>query len=387
MYRRPYLQIPGPTNIPEPVQSALNHSAINHRGKEFAELMAKLTSGLQQVFQTSHDILIFPSSGSGGLEATIVNLLSPGDKVLAVNMGVFSQRFGLVAQKFGADVTFIDVEWGAAVTADQYRAVLAADADHRYKAILVTHNETATGVTVDVAAIRGMLDELQHPALLLVDAVSSLGITDLPTDQLSIDVVVSASQKGLMLPGGLAIIAVSPKAWAAHRQASMPRWYWDFTAVQQKMAIGQMPYTPAINLFFGLEVSLRLLHEEGLRNVFSRHARNADAMRAGIAALGLEFLVRDPQARSAAVTAVLLPAGISYPALGQAMESLGVTIGGGLQKLEGKIFRVGHLGMLHEMEVIAVLAALEMSLTRLGYPVRLGTATGAAMVSYLDQPE
>lgn len=385
MYRRPYLQIPGPTNIPEPVQNALNHAAINHRGEQFANLLASNLRGLQSVFLTEHDILIFPASGSGGLEAAVVNLLSPGDKVLAVNMGVFSQRLGQIARNFGADVSMIEVEWGTAVTADDYRSVLERDRRHEYRAVFVTHNETATGVTVDVASVRRLLDDLQHPALLIVDAVSSLAITDLPTDALRIDAVVSASQKGLMLPGGLAMISVSPKAWQAHQQSTMPKWYWNFASLKKRMAEGQMPYTPAISLFFGLEVSLQLLAEEGLANVFLRHRRNAEAMRAGIQALGLELLVQEEAARSAAVTAVLLPSDVAYPALAKAMERLGIVIGGGLDKLQGKIFRVGHLGMLHEMEVVAVLGGLEMSLHQLGYPVQFGSATGAAIASYLNQ--
>ncbi len=383
MYRRPYLQIPGPTNIPEPVLNALNHSAINHRGDQFAELLDANTRGLKRVFQTENDILIFPASGSGGLEATLVNLLSPGDKAIAVDMGVFSRRMGEIAQTYGVDVTFIQVPWGKAVTAGDYRAILQADSDHQFRAVFVTHNETATGVTVDVAAIRQMLDELQHPALLIVDAVSSLAIIDLPTDELRIDAVVAASQKGLMLPGGLAMISVSPKAWEAQHRSSMPKWYWDFSALKQKMAAGQMPYTPAISLFFGLQVALELLQEEGLHNVFLRHQRNAWAIQAGIAALGLQFLVAEESLRSPAVTAVLLPQGIAYQALAQATQELGIVIGGGLDQLQGKIFRIGHLGMLHEMEVLAILGGLEMSLCRLGYPLQLGRASGAAMASYL----
>ncbi len=385
MYRRPYLQIPGPANIPEPILNALNRSAINHRGAEFAALLESNVAGLKEVFQTTNDILIFPASGSGGLEAAITNLLSPGDRVIAVNMGVFSSRFATIAKNFRANVTVLDVDWGAAITADMLRNTLQNDNNHEYKAILITHNETATGVTADIAAIRQVLDEFNHPALLLVDAVSSLAITDLPTDELKIDVVVSASQKGLMLPGGLAIISISEKAWVAQKQASMPKWYWDFAAMKQKNQIGQMPYTPAINLFYGLQAALNMLKEEGLPNVFRRHQRNADAIRAGIEALGLEFLVGEPALRSNAVTAVLMPDGIAYKDLGREMSKLGVVIGGGLQKLEGKIFRVGHLGMLHEMEVVAILGALEMALTRLGYPVKLGTATAVAMAYYLSK--
>lgn len=383
MYRRPYLQIPGPTNIPEPVLSALHHSPINHRGEQFAQLLRQNVRGLQQIFQTQNDVLIFPASGSGGMEATVVNLLSPGDKVLAVDMGVFSRRMGEIAQNHGADVTLIRVPWGQAVTADDYRAILEADLTHQYQAVFVTHNETATGVTVDVASIRRMLDELQHPALLIVDAVSSLAIIDLPTDELRLDAVITASQKGLMLPGGLAVVSVSPKAWEAQRRSSMPKWYWDFSALQQKMAVGQMPYTPAISLFFGLQAALELLQAEGLQSVFLRHQRNAQAIRAGVAALGLQFLVAEESQRSPAVTAVHLPDGIAYPALAEAMQQVGIVIGGGLDKLQGKIFRIGHLGMLHELEVVAILGGLEMSLHRLGYPLAFGSATGAAMGSYL----
>lgn len=384
MYRRSYLQIPGPTNIPDPVLQALNHPAINHRGSEFAELLAHNVRGLKQVMQTENDILLFPSSGSGGLEAAIVNLLSPGDKVLAVNMGVFSQRMGQIAHNFGASVTWIEKEWGTAVTAADYRAVLEHDLKYEYKAVFVTHNETATGVLVDVESVRRMLDDLHHPALLVVDAVSSLAISDLQTDTWGVDVVVSASQKGLMLPGGLSVISVSPKAWAAQERATMPKWYWNFSTMRQRMAIGQMPYTPAINLFFGLEVALKLLQEEGMPNVFRRHTRNALAMQAGLMAMGLELLVENEAERSPAVTAVKLPANIAYQDLARGTEQLGVTIGGGLQRLEGKIFRVGHLGMLHEMEVIATLGALEMVLHKLGHDLQLGVATGAAMASYLQ---
>lgn len=384
MYKRSYLQIPGPTNIPEPVLQALSRPAINHRGSEFAELMANNVRGLQRIMQTENDILLFPASGSGGLEAAIVNLLSPGDRVLAVNMGVFSQRMGQIAHSFGAAVTWIEKEWGTAVTAADYLAVLEQDHQHEYKAVFVTQNETATGVLVDVESVRRMLDELGHPALLVVDAVSSLAIVDLQTDAWGVDVAISASQKGLMLPGGLAAISVSPKAWEAHSKASMPKWYWNFGSMKQRMDIGQMPYTPAISLFFGLEVALQLLEAEGLENVFSRHARNAVAMQTGLMATGLELLVASKAERSPAVTAIKLPMDISYQALAQGAERLGVTIGGGLQRLEGKIFRVGHLGMLHEMEVIAVLGALEMVFYELGYRLRLGDATGAAMASFLQ---
>lgn len=383
MYRRPYLQIPGPTNIPEPVLNALNHSAINHRGQDFAALLEENVKGLKEIIQTTNDVLIFPASGSGGLEAAVVNVLSPGDKVLAANMGVFSDRFGAIAKGYGAQVTILQVEWGRAVTAQEIEAALAEDTAHEYKAVFLTHNETATGVTTDIAGVRQVMDRLTHPALLMVDAVSSLAITPLATDSLGIDVLISASQKGLMLPGGLAVLAVSEKAWQAHRIAQMPRWYWDFTAMKQKMAVGQMPYTPAINLFFGLKVSLGMLREEGMESVYARHSANARAVRAGVEALGLELLVANPAERSSAVTAVRLPAGVEYKALALAMQEYGVVIGGGLAKLEGKIFRIGHLGMLHEPEVIAVLGVLEMCLHKIGYKLSFGSAVAAAQRVYL----
>ena len=363
---RIYLQIPGPTNIPESVLTAMHRPAINHRGGEFAELLRSITDGLQRLMQTKNDVLIFPGSGSGGLEAAVVNVLSPGDKVVAVNMGVFSDRFGVIARSFGAEVTTIEVEWGKAVTAEQLRQVLVEDKDHAYKAVLITHNETATGVTTDLASIRAMLDELNHPALFMVDAVSSLVINDLSMDELKIDVLVAASQKGLMLPGGLAIVAVSEKAWAAHKTSTMPKWYWNFTAVKNRSAIGQMPYTPAISLFFGLRESLRLIEEEGLSNVIARHASNADAVRRGVQELGLELLVREPKEQSNAVTAVMLPEGVAYEDLARAMEDMGVVIGGGLQRLEGKVFRIGHLGMLHMADVEVILGVLRDALKNAG---------------------
>jgi aspartate aminotransferase-like enzyme len=345
----------------------MHRPAINHRGGEFAELLRANIEGLQRIMQTKNDVLIFPGSGSGGLEAAVVNVLSPGDKVVAFNMGVFSDRFGVIARNFGAEVTTIDVEWGQAVTAGQLREVLAPDTAHTYKAILITHNETATCVTTELASIRAMLDELGHPAMFMVDAVSSLAINDLPTDELRIDVLVSASQKGLMLPGGLAIIAVSKKAWEAHKTATMPKWYWNFTAVKNRSAVGQMPYTPAISLFFGLRESLRLLEEEGLPNVLARHASNADAVRRGVQELGLELLVKNPAEQSNAVTAVMLPEGVAYEDLARSMEEMGVVIGGGLQRLEGKIFRIGHLGMLHMADVEVILGVLREALERLGW--------------------
>jgi len=379
MYRETYLQIPGPTNIPKPILDALSSKAINHRGKEYATLMKFNIKHLKSIFKTKNDILIFPSSGSGGLEASIVNTLSPGDEVLAVNMGVFSKRYGEIAASFGAKVSWIKEEWGSSLQPKKLKNVLSKDSDKKIKAILLTHNETSTGVTNDLEALTNVIKELNHPALVFVDAVSSLGIIDLQTDSLGIDVVVTGSQKGLMLPGGLSLISVSKRAWEAHDKASMPKWYWNFTPLKERMEIGQMPYTPVISHFFALKTSLEIIKEEGLENVFKRHKQNAIAIRNALQAIGLKLLVEDESIRSNAVTAIYLPQNIIYEDLAKVLEEdFNVIIGGGLQQLSGKIFRVGHLGNLHKPEVIAIVSSIEIALKKLGYKVPLGTAAKAA---------
>lgn len=383
MYRQSYLQIPGPTNIPEPILSAMHRPAINHRGRDFASLLDFCVKGLQEIFQTRNTILLFPGSGSGGLEAAIVNTLSPGDKVLALDEGVFSRRFGEIAQTFGAEVSSLKVAPGEAVSPQRIAEVLEADKRFELKALLLTHNETATGVTLDLAGVRAVLDRLNHPALMLVDAVSSLAITPLNTDELRADVVVSASQKGLMLHAGFTVLTVSEKAWQA--SALMPRWFWDFRRVKKSMDSGQMPYTPPIALFFGLEKAIEMLREEGLENVFRRHAVNAQAVRAALEAIGLELLVQERSACSNAVTAVKLPQGLKFTDLTRACGERGLVIGGGLQELEGTLFRIGHMGMLHEPEVYAIMGALEAALEEGGFALKTGEALKAAALTYQNQ--
>jgi len=385
MYRETYLQIPGPTNIPKPILDALSSKAINHRGDEYAALMEFNVKHLKKVFKTKNDILIFPSSGSGGLEASIVNTLSPGDKVVAINMGVFSKRYGEIATSFGAEITWINQEWGSALNPNRLKDVLSKDFKNEIKAILLTHNETSTGVTNDLHALIRVVRELNHPALIFVDAVSSLAITDLPTDLLDIDIVVTGSQKGLMLPGGLSLISVSKRAWEAHNNASMPKWYWNFTPMLERMKVGQMPYTPVISHFFALKASLEIIENEGLENIYNRHKQNADAIRNALEELGLKLLVSDNKYSSNAVTAVYLPDDINYEDLSKVLEDdFNVIIGGGLQQLSGKIFRVGHLGNLHKPEVIAIVTSIEISLKKLGYNVTLGTAAKAASRVFLN---
>lgn len=382
MYQRLYLQIPGPTNIPEPILNAMHRPAIDHRGKEFTALLGRCVEGLKEIFRTSGDILLFPGSGTGGLEAALANTLSPGDRVLALDAGVFSRRFGEIAGNFGAEVITVRAEAGDAVSPEAIEAVLAADKNFDIRAVLLTHNETATGVTMDLSGVRAAMDRLGHPALMLVDAVSSLAITPLDMDEIRADVVISASQKGLMLHSGLMIAAVGKRAWEASASAKMPRWFWDFSRVKQSMSAGQMPYTPPVALFFGLEASIGMLREEGLQNVLDRHAQNAEAVRAGLEALGLELLVREKAVRSNAVTAVRLPEGLRFSDLHAAAGAKGLVIGGGLQDLKDSIFRIGHLGMLRQPEVFALLGLLEAALADSGCNAKIGAAMSAAASIY-----
>lgn len=386
MYSQSYLQIPGPTNIPKAILVELSNNAINHRSSEFASIVKFIIKELKDVFQTKNDILIYPSSGSGALEASIVNTLSVNDSVLAVNMGVFSQRYGQIAAAYGANVSFIDVEWGNALDPKVLKKKLEEDKNKQIKAVLLTHNETSTSVTNEIKPLVDVIKEIKHPALILLDAVSSLAIEKLPTDELGIDIVVTGSQKGLMLPGGLGILSVSKNAWKAHRSSNMPKWYWDFTPLREKMKKGEMPYTPVISHFFALKKSLEIIKEEGLENVINRHEINARAFRSSMEAMHLKLFVAEEKQQSNAVTAVYMPEGISYNVFARTLEdSFNVVIGGGLKHLAGKIFRVGHLGMLQATEVLAIVNAIEMTFSKLGYSVCLGTAAAAANNKYLSR--
>lgn len=379
---RQFLQIPGPTNIPDSILRELSRPAINHRGTEFATVLHQITEGLQYVLQSENDVLLFPSSGSGTLEAAIVNMFSPGDKVLAFNMGVFAKRFGQIAEHFSLEVCWTDVPWGQPLEPQVLEAVILRNPD--INGVLLTQSETSTAILNDIPALQRVIRAKCPGALILVDAVSSLAISDLPVDQLDLDIVVAGSQKGLMLPGGLGIVAVSERAWRAHESATLPRWYWDFAPLKARMVQGRMVYTPAIAHFFGLIESLRLIQAEGLPQVFKRHRRNARALQQGILALGLDLLVENPHYRSDAVTAVKLPVTLAFPQLAQDLEHLNITIGGGLQELEGKIFRIGHLGMLHEVEVLAIIGGLEMALSQQSYPFELGRGVAGVARYYLE---
>lgn len=353
------LRIPGPTPLPLAVREAQSREMINHRGSEFAALIRDLTQRLRPIFQTKDDILLLTASGTGGLEAAIVNTLSPGDRVLSVSGGVFGERFRAIAKAYGADVIALEIPWGRA--ADPATIVDRLRTHGPFKAILVTHNETSTGVSNDLEAIAGAVRD--SGALLLVDAISSLGSIEIKTDAWGCDVVVTCSQKGLMSPPGLAVVSVSPRAWAASEQARMPRFYWDLRQYQRTLEKGQTPATPAISLYFALQAALGLIEAEGPSNVYARHQNCAERARQGIVELGLE-LFADPRHASETVTAVKVPAEVDAKRLLELTREDGVILAGGQGALSGKIIRMGHLGNVRESDVDSVIAALGRALPR-----------------------
>jgi len=377
---RPFLQIPGPTLVPERIVRAMSQPVIDHRGPKFAALVEACLDGLKGVFQTTRGrIVLYPGSGTGAWEAAIVNTLSPGDRVLAVVNGHFSTGFARTAEAYGIEVDKIEVPYGAGAPADEIERRLGADAAHELSAVLVVHNETSTGVTSNVAAVRAAMDRAKHPALLLVDTVSSLASIDFRLDEWKVDVALTGPQKGLMLPPGMAILAVSEKAFGASDKARCPRAYWDWKPVLERNRRGEYPYTPATVLLFGLEEALKMLNEEGLQNVFRRHARLAEACRRAVRALGLEILCRNPAEHSNTLTAVVLPSGFdSDELIRHAYRRLELSLGVGLGAVKGKVFRIGHLGSLNELDLLGGLAGVEMMLKEVGVPVKLGAGLAAA---------
>ena len=380
MSGRPFLQIPGPTLVPERITRAMSQSIIDHRGPKFAALVRECLAGLKGVFQTEKgQIVIYPGSGTGAWEAGLVNTLSPGDRVLACVNGHFSTGFARTAAAYGIEVDRLDLPHGAGVNADQVEQRLRDDKTHQLRAVLVVHNETSTGVTSNVAAIRGALEGARHPALLLVDVVSSLASIDFRVDEWGVDVALTGPQKGLMLPPGLAILAVSDKALHASEKAKCPRAYWDWAPVLERNRRGEFPYTPATSLFFGLRESLDILNEEGLPNVFRRHARLAEACRRAVQAWGLRLLCENPAEYSNTLTAVVMPTGFDSDAyIAHAWERLELSLGVGLSETKGKIFRIGHLGSLNELDLLGGLAGVELTLKSFGVNLRLGAGLAAA---------
>jgi len=384
---RHFLQIPGPTNVPDRVLRAIDQPTIDHRGPEFGALGLAVLAGVKQVFQTQSPVVIFPSSGTGAWEAALVNTLSPGDRVLMVETGHFASLWKKLAGRLGLEVDYIEGDWRHPVDAAVIGARLAEDTQHRIKAVCVVHNETSTGVTSDIAAVHAAIDRAAHPALLMVDTISSLGSIDYRHDEWGVDVTVAGSQKGLMLPPGLAFNAVSARALAAADTARLPRAYWDWRDMLTANAKGYFPYTPSTNLLYGLHEALAMLQAEGLPRVFARHERHARATRLAVAGWGLELLSLDPAAHSPALTAVLMPEGHGADALRKIiLDRFDMSLGQGLGKLTDRVFRIGHLGHFNDLTLCGTLAGVEMGLAAAGVPHRAG-GMQAAMEFLARTPE
>jgi alanine-glyoxylate transaminase / serine-glyoxylate transaminase / serine-pyruvate transaminase len=379
---RHFLQIPGPTNVPDRILRAIDNPTIDHRGPEFGVLGRKVLSGLKGIFKTQHPVIIYPASGTGAWEAAIVNTLSPGDKVLMFETGHFATLWRKIAERMGLVVEFVPGDWRHGVDFTVVEEKLAADKSHAFKAVMVVHNETSTGCTTRVGEVRKAMDRAKHPALLLVDTISSMGSLDYRHDEWGVDVTVAGSQKGLMLPPGLSFNAVSPKALAASKTAKMPRAFWNWDEMLAANATGYFPYTPATNLLYGLAEAIDMLNEEGLDNVFARHDRHAEATRRAARAWGLEILCLEPKEYSSALTALLMPEGHDADRFRKlTLEAFDMSLGAGLAKVAGKVFRIGHLGSFNDLTLMGTLAGVEMGLEIAGVPHRKGGV--AAAMAYL----
>ena len=375
---RHFLQIPGPTNVPDRVLRAIDAPTIDHRGPTFQKLGLEVLEGIKAVFQTKNPVIIYSASGTGAWEAALVNTLSPGDKVLMVETGHFATLWKKMAVKLGLNPEFLPGDWRHGVNAAEIEARLAADSGHEIKAVCVVHNETSTGVTSDIHAVRKAMDSAHHPALLLVDTISSLGSVDFRHDEWGIDVSVGGSQKGMMLPPGLSFNAISVKARAANKASKMPRMFWDWEDMLSANQTGFFPYTPATNLLYGLREALLMMEEEGLANVFARHHRHAEATRRAVRAWGLEILCANPAEYSPALTAVMMPAGHDADNLRRViLEKFDMSLGMGLAKLQGKVFRIGHLGDFNDLTLMGTLAGVEMGMEVAGVPHEKGGVTAA----------
>jgi alanine-glyoxylate transaminase/serine-glyoxylate transaminase/serine-pyruvate transaminase len=366
---RHFLQIPGPTNVPDRVLRAIDRATIDHRSEEFAALGHEVLQGLKAVFRTQQPVVIFPASGTGAWEAALVNTLSPGDQVIMAETGQFATLWKNLALKLGLNVEFLPGDWRHAVDAAQIESRLTADTGHAIRAVCVVHNETSTGVASDIAAVRNAIDKAGHPALLMVDTISSLASIDYRHDEWGVDVTVAGSQKGLMLPPGLSFNAISDKALAASTGAKLPRAYWNWQDMLAANKNGFFPYTPATNLLYGLREALLMLDEEGLANVLARHARHAEATRRAVRGWGLDIVCLQPEAYSNSLTAVMLPDGQDADELRRViLERFNMSLGTGLGKFAGKVFRIGHLGDFNDLTLAGTLAGVEMGLSLAGIP-------------------
>ena len=376
--------IPGPTNMPEEIRKAVFIPTIDHRSSMFADILHPALRGVKEILKSeSGEIFIFPSTGTGGWETALTNTLSPGDKVLAARNGMFSQRWIDMCQRHGLDVEIVEAAWGAGIPTDRYEEILTADKSHEIKVVLATHNETATGVRSDIAAVRRALDAAGHPAMLYVDGVSSIASMDFRMDEWGVDVAIAGSQKGFMLPVGLAIVGFSPKAMAALETATLPRTFFDVRDMAKGYAANAYPYTPAVGLLNGLKMSTQLLLEEGLDNVFARHHRIAQGVRAAVSAWGLELCARSPDLYSDTVSAICTPEGFDATRIvTHAADKYDVAFGVGLGEVAGKVFRIGHLGSMTDVMALSGLATVEMCMVDLGLDIKLGSGVAASQEYY-----
>jgi alanine-glyoxylate transaminase / serine-glyoxylate transaminase / serine-pyruvate transaminase len=384
---RHFLQIPGPTNVPDRVLRAIDGATVDHRGPEFQEMSKEVLAGLKQVFKTTSPVVIFPASGTGAWEAALVNTLSPGDRVLMFETGHFATLWLTMAKRLGLDPVFVPGDWRHGVDPAQVEAKLLEDKGKSIKAVMTVHNETSTGVTTRIGEVRKAIDRAKHPALFMVDTISSLASIDYRHDEWGVDVTVAGSQKGLMLPPGLSFNCVSDKALAAAKTAKLPRSYWNWEEMLASNKDGWFPYTPATNLLYGLRVALKMLvEEEGLDNVFKRHDRHAEATRRAVRAWGLEILCLNPAEYSSSLTAVLMPDGHSEIKFRAAvLERFNLSLGSGLTKLRDKVFRIGHLGDFNDLMLAGTLAGIEMGLELTGVPHKRGGVDAA--LDYLVHSE
>jgi alanine-glyoxylate transaminase/serine-glyoxylate transaminase/serine-pyruvate transaminase len=375
---RHFLQIPGPTNVPDRVLRAMDRPVIDHRGPEFAKLGAEVLEALHPVFQTRGPVVMYPASGSGAWEASIVNTLSAGDRVLMFETGHFSSLWRQVAERMGLKVDYVPGNWRRGVSTTDVETRLREDKAFAIKAVMVVHNETSTGVTSRIAEVRAAIDRARHPALFMVDTISSLASIDYRHDEWGVDVTVAGSQKGLMLPPGLSFNAISEKALAANQTAGLPRYYWDWQEMLKPNRSGFFPYTPATNLMWGLREALLMLEEEGLTNIFRRHDRHAEATRTAVRAWGLEVLCQEPKEYSSSLTAVLMPQGFDADRLRAViLENFDMSLGAGLSKLAGTVFRIGHLGHFNDLMLAGTLSGVEMGLDIAGVPHKPGGVVAA----------
>jgi len=375
---RHFLQIPGPTNVPDRVLRAIDFPTMDHRGPDFALLGREVLDGMKRIFRTSGPVVIYPASGTGAWEAALVNSLSPGDKVLMSETGHFASLWHKMAKKLGLEIDLIPGDWRHGANYAEIEARLAADKGHAIRAVCVVHNETSTGVTSRIPLVRKAIDNAKHPALLLVDTISSLASIDYRHDEWGVDVTVGGSQKGLMLPPGLSFNAISAKALEAHKSARLPRSFFDWSEMIASNATGYFPYTPATNMLYGFSEAIQMLEEEGLANVFARHDRHAEATRRAVRAWGLEILCQVPEEYSSSLTAVLMPAGHDADRFREVvLEHFDMSLGTGLAKLKGKVFRIGHLGDFNDLTLAGTLSGVEMGLELAGVPHKKGGVLAA----------